>query len=153
MGPKAKVRPIRLILGFQSREETATLVYRTLAKCRWSFAYIRIKFPRVSLRYFSVHQHGRRDVRWKPSFVHADFWGGDGGSRCHLRFQVVASATIHIPHSRIQIIKRIVLLNKIQGLNYGAPLLGLPESMSYCSSRIENVISRKRWRPNGEIRG
>ena len=49
------------ILGFHSRDETAMLVYKTMAK--WQVLHNnRIKFPKDLFRCFSVHQHGRRDV-------------------------------------------------------------------------------------------
>ena len=56
-----------LILGFYSRDETAMLVYKTIAKVLHNN---RIKFTKGVFRYCSVHQHGRRDVTGKPRIRH-----------------------------------------------------------------------------------
>ena len=49
--------------GFQSRDETAMLVYKRIANMAHALHYNRLKFPKDFSLYCSVHQHGRCDVR------------------------------------------------------------------------------------------
>ena len=58
------------------------LVYKTMAKVVQVLRDNRIKFWKDRFCYCSVHQHGNRDVTWKPRVV---FFGGEGTARLLLR--------------------------------------------------------------------
>ena len=53
---------------------------------------------------------------------------GGGASQCHLRFRVFSIKNFHMPFE-VTLQTNFELSSKIQGLNYGAPLLGLAESI------------------------
>ena len=55
--------PVANMGGFQSRDETAMLVHKTIANIAHVLHKNRVKFPKAFFLYCSVHQHGCCDVR------------------------------------------------------------------------------------------
>ena len=57
-----------LIDGFQSRDDTAMLVHKTIANMAHVLRNNRVKFPKDFFLYCSVHQRGRSDVVYDLCF-------------------------------------------------------------------------------------